>query len=171
MRKRLDLFALFAVLCVSTQARASEPSPQHMLSVDVGRLVWSLIPPRSTLVVPLEYEGAVGEVVSLFVAPRLAFNANGVGLGLGVGARFYILNGPALTGLWLGPELGVLYGSVNSSTASATIAFSAGAGLGYNLLLGKSLMLSPGINFGFVGLGSSTVLVDYSPRLVLGYAF
>lgn len=142
-----------------------------MLSVDVGHFIYSLIPPSNAVIVPIEYEGAVGEVVSLFIAPRLAFNSSGLGYGVGVGARFYVLNGPALTGLWFGPELGVLYGAANSTSANATVAFSAGAGLGYNLLLGEWLMLSPGINFGFVGLGGSTIAVAFSPRLVLGYAF
>ena len=167
-----QLLLTFAVLLAApSSARADDGSPGHMLSLDVGRFVYSLARQNNAIVLPLEFEGAVDHMVSLFMAPRLVVHEGAVGLGLGVGIRFYLLAGPALRGLWLGPEVGVLYATANESSIVANIALSLGGSVGYNILLGQSLMLSPGINFGVIGVGGRAAVIDFSPRLVLGYAF
>ncbi|MDQ3264211.1 MAG: hypothetical protein M3Y59_11200 [Myxococcota bacterium] len=152
-------------------AQAQESIPGRMVSLDVGRFVYSLVQPSTAVLIPLEFEGAVSSTVSIFAAPRLAIRSGSIGLGLGVGARFYFFQGPALSGLWAGPELGILYGAATPSTLSATWALSLGGAAGYNFIFGRSLILSLGINIGVVGVGSSSLLFDLSPRLVVGYAF
>jgi hypothetical protein len=162
------------ILCsfvLSTAAFAQEARPGRMVSLDVGHFIYSLVPPSSSVVIPLEFEGAISPMVSLFVAPRLAIGSGVMGFGLSAGARFYLLNGPAVSGLWLGPEFGILYGATTPSSISGNWAFSLGAGLGYNFIVGNSLVISPGVRVGIGGLGSSTLVLDFSPRLVLGYAF
>ncbi len=161
-------------LCLAgfaTAAHAQESIPGRMVSLDVGRFVYSLVQPSNVVLIPLEFEGAVSQTVTIFAAPRLAIRSGSVGLGLGVGARFYFFNAPALSGLWAGPELGILYGAATPDTLSATWAFSLGGAAGYNFIVGRSLILSLGVNMGVVGVGSSSVLFDFSPRLVVGYAF
>lgn len=152
-------------------AHAQENPPGRMVSLDVGRFVYSLVQPSNAVLIPLEFEGAVSSTTTIFVAPRLAIRSGSIGMGLGVGARFYFFNGPALSGLWAGPELGLLYGAATPSTLSATWALSLGGAAGYNFIVGRSLILSLGVNMGVVGVGGSSVLFDFSPRLVLGYAF
>ncbi len=161
------------VLIGATNARAEGVAarPSSMVSLDVGRLVFSMIPPRTTVIVPLEFESAIGGITTLFVAPRLAFRSGAVGFGISLGIRFYVLNGPPMSGLWMGPEVGALYGATTSSGVSAALAFNVGGGIGYNFVIDDTVVLSPGVNFGVVGLGASTLAFEFSPRLVLGLAF
>lgn len=169
--KRVRDIGLTLCLLGAAAAHAQETPHGRMVSLDVGRFVYSLVPPSSFVLLPLEFEGAISSTVSIFAAPRLAIRTGSVGFGLGLGARIYFWNGPALSGLWAGPELGILYGAATPSTISATWALSLGGTLGYNFMLGRSLVVSPGVNVGIVGVGTTTIMFELSPRLVLGYAF
>jgi hypothetical protein len=168
----LSLTAAFALTAAAPALAHDDHVPSRLLALDVGRFVYSLAQPSNTVLVPLELEFGLFDWLSIYGATRLAVTSGAVSLGLGVGARFYLIHGPAIRGLWVGPEVSVLQavGTPTGVTAATTSLNLSGAA-GWNFLLGDWLVLSPGVYLGVAGLGSSTPVFDWSPRLVAGVAF
>lgn len=164
------------VLSLSSTAQAQttpSPVPRNAVSLNALGVVVDYI--RGTgLPFELEYERALTDRVSIYVAPRLTWISNeltsGFGGGASVGARWFVYRGPAVAGVWLGADVGSDYRVETANGTDATISGFDGvlvrAMAGYNLLIG-SLYVSPGIGIAY----RWPELPTYHLRVGLGYAF
>lgn len=85
----------------SQQVRSERPTPNEPAQ-RLNRLTWGpLVGPGGVLA--MEFERAVTEKLSLFVGPRVG-SLSGFGIGGSTGARFFLGNSTAPTGVWFGPE-------------------------------------------------------------------
>lgn len=120
--------------------------------------------------IAVEYEMALSDNLSFNVTPAFVYFSNSlasaVSFGVSVGARYFLLNGPALNGLWVGADLGVAYAVASAGGQSAgALGASVTPMVGYNILFG-SFYFSPGVGAS-VGLGG----VGFALRLNVGYGF
>jgi hypothetical protein len=131
----------------------------------------------------LEYERALGSVMSLYLAPQVAYGSAGglwrLSTAGTLGARFFVL-GSAPSGIFFGPEVGAVYERARlASGMRSGLGLGFGASVGWTLVFFDRFVLSVGFAAQFRSVPDidapepDAIRVEFGPlpRFAFGVAF
>ncbi len=163
--------ALLTVAPTPRAQAAPRSQPANTLTVEPLAAIF-------TRTISLEYERAVTDLFTLYLAPAFTFDSvssdggdvSFIAVGGAVGARFFPWS-PAPTGLFFGPFAQLSWAEAERGDAQADgVGFAAGALAGYTWLLGELFDLSLGVGAAYWDLTVTVDGVDEGRRGVLPVA-